>query len=587
MLILLVGVLAAGCSDSDDTPTEAALPKLISIIPKAGSVGGTAIVSGVNFSETIADNMVWLGEAQAQITSASQNRLVITLPENVDGEYTVRVSVKTNTVEGLKFRYAAAQVLSMAVLQVMPSSAYIGDEVLLIGQCFGTNPADITVTINNIPAEVKSVTDTQIKIIVPDTEEEGSYMIRVVKGDIAADSPVFTYLHTARLNVTSLSPVKGKAGMEITVTGEGFDKTLANNQVVINGKQAELVRVADTQLTFIAPQNPTGEYPVLITAGGRTVSNLTFTYVDAIYQVTTVAGSGTAALIDGQGTKSAFKFPQGIVTAPDGSYWIVDRGNNAIRRMDADYNVTTVAKSGSVTFSAPWQGGFNAAGEYFVANKALNNIIRIAADGTCSVFETTETFKSPMSVVFDASNNMYVSDRDNKAVKKFSPSGEVTVYDMSSCASGPNCVAVDKRGRIFVGTGGTYRLHMFDTDGTMSTVIGTGTKPTTATYTDGTPGDLTSVPMGATVGMAFDADDNLYIADYTMHTVRVLTPDADGDYSKGTLKTIAGTPGVKGSADGTGGEATFNCPSSVLAAGGTIYVTDEQNNKIRLITIVE
>ena len=315
------------------------------------------------------------------------------------------------------------------------------------------------------------------------------------------------------------------------------------------------------------------------------ITRIAFDVDSVSYTVSTIAGTGSAALTDGQGTAAAFKFPQGIVTAPDGSYWIVDRGNNAIRRMDADYNVTTVAKSGSVTFSAPWQGGFNAAGEYFVANKALNNIIRIAADGTCSVFETTETFKSPMSVVFDASNNMYVSDRDNKAVKKFSPSGEVTVYDMSSCASGPNCVAVDKRGRIFVGTGGTYRLHMFDTDGTMSTVIGTGTKPTTATYTDGTPGDLTSVPMGATVGMAFDADDNLYIADYTMHTVRVLTPDADGDYSKGTLKTIAGTPGVKGSADGEGDEATFNCPSSVLAAGDTIYVTDEQSHKIRVISI--
>ena len=42
---------------------------------------------------------------------------------------------------------------------------------------------------------------------------------------------------------------------------------------------------------------------------------------------------------------------------------------------------------------------------------------------------------------------------------------------MSSLKAGPNCMAVDKKGRIFVGTGGTYQLHMFDTDGTLKSCI--------------------------------------------------------------------------------------------------------------------
>ena len=44
--------------------------------------------------------------------------------------------------------------------------------------------------------------------------------------------------------------------------------------------------------------------------------------------------------------------------------------------MDQEYNVSTVAKSGTVTFNAPWQGGFDLSGIYYVANKALNNIIK-------------------------------------------------------------------------------------------------------------------------------------------------------------------------------------------------------------------
>lgn len=100
--------------------------------------------------------------------------------------------------------------------------------------------------------------------------------------------------------------------------------------------------------------------------------------------------------------------------------------------MDQEYNVSTVAKSGTVTFNAPWQGGFDLSGIYYVANKALNNIIKITQEGTCSVFSTETTFKSPMSVTFDSNGNMYIADRDNKAVKKITSGGTVTNYDMSS-----------------------------------------------------------------------------------------------------------------------------------------------------------
>ena len=126
----------------------------------------------------------------------------------------------------------------------------------------------------------------------------------------------------------------------------------------------------------------------------------------------------------------------------------------------------------------------------------MNNIIKITQEGTCSVFSTETTFKSPMSVTFDSNGNMYIADRDNKAVKKITSGGTVTNYDMSSLKAGPNCMAVDKKGRIFVGTGGTYQLHMFDTDGTLKTVFGTGVVPTAATYSDGEQNDLSKSNHG-------------------------------------------------------------------------------------------
>lgn len=588
--ILILSVLFCcnllfGCSDSDETESQQFPPKLISIIPKAGSTGGTAIISGVYFSDVIGENEVFINGVQAEITEATHNRLIIALPDNPIGTYSVKVAVKGETTEGLKFTYASPQAPpELAVLQVMPSSAYVGDIVTLIGQCFSTTSTENTVTINGVAAEVKEATASQLKIVIPDTKE-GSYPICVKTGDKEAKSPLFTYLHIVKLTTSSIAPARGKAGDEITLSGEGFGDTVEENVVTVNGKQAVVKSVTATTLTFILPENPVGTYPVKVTVADKTVENLSFTYEDFSYTVATVAGNSATTSTDGKGTAASFKFPQSLALAPNGDIWISERGNNAIRKMDGTYNVSTVAKSGTVTFSAPWQGNFDAAGSYYVANKALNNIIKITQDGTCSVFSAGTTFKSPMSVIFDANNNMYVADRDNKAVKKIAPNGTVTSYDMSTLKSGPNCMAVDKKGRIFVGTGGTYRLHMFDTDGTLKTVFGTGVVHTAATYSDGEPNDLSKATMGATFGIAFGPDEVLYITDYTLHTIRTLTPNADGDYTKGTLKTIAGIPGTKGKADGAALTATFNCPVSVLVTNGIIYVADEQNHLIRSITV--
>lgn len=587
--ILILSVLFCcnlffGCSDSDGTESQQFPPKLISIIPKAGSTGGTAIISGIYFSDVIAENEVFINGVQAEIMDAAHNRLVIALPDNPVGTYSIKVAVKGETAEGLKFTYASPQAPpELAVLQVMPSSAYAGDMVTLIGQCFSTTLTENQVTINGVVAEVKEATASQLKIIIPDTEE-GSYPICVKTGDKEVKSPLFTYLHTVTLTTSSIAPARGKAGDEITLSGEGFGNTVEENLVIVNGKQAVVKSVTTTTLAFIMPENPVGTYPVKVTVADKTVENLSFTYEDFSYTVETVAGNSATTSTDGKGTAASFKFPQGLALAPNGDIWIAERGNNVIRKMDGMYNVSTVAKSGTVTFNAPWQGDFDASGSYYVANKAVNNIIKVTQDGTCSVFSTGTTFKSPMSVIFDANDNMYVADRDNKAVKKIAPDGTVTSYDMSSLKAGPNCMAVDKKGRIFVGTGGTYQLHMFDTDGTLKTVFGTGVVHTAATYSDGEPNDLSKATMGATFGIAFGPDEVLYITDYTLHIIRTLTPNADGDYTKGTLKTIAGIPGTKGKADGSALAATFNCPASVLVTD-RIYVADEQNHQIRSITV--
>jgi hypothetical protein len=92
--------------------------------------------------------------------------------------------------------------------------------------------------------------------------------------------------------------------------------------------------------------------------------------------------------------------------------------------------------------------------------------------------------------------------------------------------------------------------------------------------------------VGATFGVAAGSDGCLYLSDNTYNCIRKLTPDANGDYSKGTLETIAGS-GKAGFSDGKGLKATFNQPYEIIITEDckTMYVAGAVNYLIRRITV--
>jgi hypothetical protein len=79
--------------------------------------------------------------------------------------------------------------------------------------------------------------------------------------------------------------------------------------------------------------------------------------------------------------------------------------------------------------------------------------------------------------------------------------------------------------------------------------------------------------------IAFDSAGNLYVADSDNHTIRMITP-------AGVASTLAGSPGVSGSADGAGSSARFNQPLGVAVdTAGNVYVADTGNHTIRKMTL--
>ncbi len=96
----------------------------------------------------------------------------------------------------------------------------------------------------------------------------------------------------------------------------------------------------------------------------------------------------------------------------------------------------------------------------------------------------------------------------------------------------------------------------------------------TAGSVDGTNG---TARLDFPYGMSVDGAGNIYVADKTQHVIRKLTP-------AGVATTLAGMPGVAGAVDGVGSSARFSSPLSAAADyWGNVYVADSGGCTIRKV----
>ena len=285
-----------------------------------------------------------------------------------------------------------------------------------------------------------------------------------------------------------------------------------------------------------------------------------------VYRVSTYAG-GVRGNVDGNGVSARFDIPEGIVPAGDGSYYILQRGIFAIRKMDSSGNVTTVQTSGA-ELHHPWQGAVAPSGELYFCNKSSNQLVKMDASGG---LKTVSGFKldNPMGVKFDSDGFGYLSNRNGGQVIKFKDDAVVKIYSIPM----PTCSAVDAAGRVIVGTEKSGYLYMIDKDGEIKQIAGEGNVK--GSKGDGVPGDLLGkCTIGKVNGIWCAKDGAVYFCevDPSVRAVRKLTPNSDGDYSKGKLETIA----------------SGFWPSDVVVSEdcAKIFVTPATTNTIRLIEII-
>lgn len=305
------------------------------------------------------------------------------------------------------------------------------------------------------------------------------------------------------------------------------------------------------------------------------------------YAVSTVSGLGSTGLVDGDPSVAKWSHLGGIHYAPDGeSLWILDRGNGAVRRMTLDtYTVSTLSKG--TPLNAPWHGAFAPDGSFYIANKGARALAKVDAEGK-NPENILTGFGDLIDVDFDASGNLYLLDRTGNGgntIYKLTGTDVTTKAKFVDLTYGQS-MEFDTKGNLIVMTGNNTsiknELYLIASDGTKTVIAGSGV----AGNSDGTPGQ----PLTANIKVSYDlkiaADGTIYLLDEGNALVRMIVPDAYGSYKHAYVTTIIGA-GVAGFADGTGTKAKLNSPYSLCLSSDakTMWIGDRANFRIRKVDV--
>jgi sugar lactone lactonase YvrE len=130
-------------------------------------------------------------------------------------------------------------------------------------------------------------------------------------------------------------------------------------------------------------------------------------------------------------------------------------------------------------------------------------------------------------------------------------------------------VAVDAAGSVYVIKGGA--ILRIATDRKMSIVAGS------AGDAGSEDGVGSAARFNAPDGLAIDGSSNLFVSDRKNHTIRKIT-------AAGVVTTLAGSPGIKGSADGAAAARFYHPGGISLDAIGNLFVAEMCNDTIRRVT---
>jgi sugar lactone lactonase YvrE len=184
-----------------------------------------------------------------------------------------------------------------------------------------------------------------------------------------------------------------------------------------------------------------------------------------------VVAGGTNGYRDGPGADAMFRFPSDVAVAPDGTCFVADTVNDRIRAVAPDGNVTTVAGSiydygngrgQRARFRRPSAIDLDEDGTLYVADTGNNTIRRITPDGEVSTiagwppggdsdgYGAGVGLRWPTGIAVDIDGSLWVADHGNATVRHLGVDGESTTKLRLSGSRWPTVLSRGSRGAMTV-----------------------------------------------------------------------------------------------------------------------------------------
>ncbi len=335
-----------------------------------------------------------------------------------------------------------------------------------------------------------------------------------------------------------------------------------------------------------------------------------------------LAGAVAAfALLGGEDSENNSSFslnaPVSLAIAADGSLYIADDSNHRIIRVDPEAGPAVFAGTAGDGSGEPGRAALEtsldaptgvAVGEdvLYIADAQAHRILAVDADGIVSNLAgpgdgsleagqdgdgglaIDATLGLPSRLAVGRDGTIFFTDGETSRVRALNVDGTIGTFAGShepgfggdsgpavdALLRWPGGMAVDDAGVVYIADTGNHRIRAVALDGTISTIAGTGTEGFS-----GDRGKAVDADLGSPNDVAIGPDGSIYIADSSNNRIRVI--DADG-----VITTIAGID--TGGYSGDGSDATAaeldNPVAVAVHTDGTVYITDGENNCIRVIS---
>ncbi len=192
----------------------------------------------------------------------------------------------------------------------------------------------------------------------------------------------------------------------------------------------------------------------------------------------------------------------------------------------------------------------------------------------------------PTGIAFDTAGNLYFADANCHQVFEATLAGQLILIAgngtqgfsgdsgpaTAAQLNGPQALAFGLDGTLYIADTGNHRIRAIATNGTISTIAGTGQLGFA-----GDNGPASAAALASPNALAIGPDGSLYIADSANHRVRRI--------ASGSITTVAGngTQGFSGDS-GVATAAALDTPSGLaISTAGLLYIADTHNHRVRVV----